>query len=115
MSEKQKRVGEVAAAAKERIGAKLGDIWWAILLRGLLALGLAVCAFVWPEKTLGLFVKLLGAYFLIDGVIAAVGAYRGGDHIRRDLHRFSSQMSISRCRLDLRLAKQLSDHRQALA
>lgn len=79
MSEKHERAAEVAAAAKQRVHAKLGDIWWAILLRGLLALGLAVCAFVWPEKTLGIFVKLLGAYFLIDGVIGAVSASRSGD------------------------------------
>ena len=78
MSEQNESAG-VAAAAKQRVDAKLGDIWWAILLRGVLALGLAVCAFVWPEKTLGLFVKLLGAYFLIDGVIGAIGAYRSGD------------------------------------
>jgi uncharacterized membrane protein HdeD (DUF308 family) len=38
-----------------------------------------VSAFVWPEKTLGIFVKLLGAYFLIDGVIGTIGAYRSGD------------------------------------
>lgn len=79
MSERHERVTEAAAAAKHRVDAKLGEIWWAILIRGLLALALAVCAFVWPEKTLGIFVKLLGAYFLIDGVIGAIGAYRSGD------------------------------------
>ena len=79
MSKRRERAAEAAVAAKQRVDAKLGDIWWAILLRGLLALGLAVCAFVWPEKTLGIFVKLLGAYFLIDGVIGAIGAYRSGD------------------------------------
>ena len=78
MSKKRERADDVAAAAKQRVDAKLGDIWWAILLRGVLALGLAVCAFVWPEKTLGIFVKLLGAYFLIDGVIGAISAYRSG-------------------------------------
>jgi uncharacterized membrane protein HdeD (DUF308 family) len=79
MSERRERTAEPAVTAKQRVDAKLGGIWWAILLRGVLALGLAVCAFVWPEKTLGLFVKLLGAYFLIDGVIGAIGAYRSGD------------------------------------
>jgi uncharacterized membrane protein HdeD (DUF308 family) len=79
MPEKHERVAEVAAAAKHRVDAKLGEIWWAILVRGLLTLALAVCAFVWPEKTLGIFVKLFGAYFLIDGVIGAVSAYRSGD------------------------------------
>jgi uncharacterized membrane protein HdeD (DUF308 family) len=79
MSVREERVAKVASAAKQRVDAKLGDIWWAILLRGMLALGLAICAFVWPEKTLGIFVKLLGVYFLMDGAIGAVGAYRSGD------------------------------------
>ena len=79
MSHNREKVRQVAAEAKQRVDAKLGNIWWAIMLRGLLALGLAACAFVWPGKTLGIFVKLLGAYFLIDGVIGAVSAYRSGD------------------------------------
>jgi uncharacterized membrane protein HdeD (DUF308 family) len=79
MSERRERAVDAAVAARQRVDAKLGDIWWAILLRGLLAIGLAVCAFAWPERTLGIFVKLLGAYFLIDGVIGAIGAYRSGD------------------------------------
>ena len=73
------RKAEIATAAKHRVDAKLGHIWWAILLRGVLALGLAVCAFAWPEKTLGIFVRLLGAYFLIDGAVGAVGAFRSTD------------------------------------
>jgi uncharacterized membrane protein HdeD (DUF308 family) len=79
MDAKRERVAEAAGVAKQRIDARLGEIWWAILLRGLLALSLAVCAFAWPEKTLGIFVKLLGVYFLIDGVIGASSAYRSGD------------------------------------
>jgi len=79
MSERQGHVAEVAAAAKQRVDAKLGHIWWAVLLRGLLAVALGVCAFAWPEKTIAVFVKLLGAYFLIDGAIGAASAYRSGD------------------------------------
>ena len=72
MSEKSDRAAQVATVAKQRVDAKLGDIWWAIMLRGLLALGLAVCAFVWPDKTLGIFVSFWAPTFLIDGVIGAV-------------------------------------------
>lgn len=79
MLEKHERLAEAAAVAKHRVDAKLGEIWWAILMRGLLALGVAVSAFFWPEKTLGIFVKLLGAYFLIDGVLGAISAYRSRD------------------------------------
>lgn len=81
MSDRQERAREVASAAKQRVSSKLGDIWWAILLRGLLALGLAICSFVWPDKTVNIFVKILGAYFLIDGVIGAISAHRSGDKV----------------------------------
>ena len=70
---------KAAAGVKRRIDSKLGDIWWAILLRGLLAIALGLCAFLWPQKTLGILIKLLGAYFLADGVIGAVGAFRSSD------------------------------------
>lgn len=79
MSKRQERIAAAATTAKHRVEAKLGAVWWAILLRGILALALAVSAFLWPEKTLGIFVKLLGAYFLIDGVIGAISAYRSGE------------------------------------
>ncbi len=79
MSARSERAAEIAAGLKVRADAKLGDIWWTILSRGVLALGLAICAFVWPEQTLGILIKLLGAYFLIDGVIGAIGAFRSGD------------------------------------
>lgn len=79
MSDKKEKAAAVAAAAKQRVGATLGAIWWAILLRGVLAVGLAICAFVWPEKTLAIFIKLLGAYFLLDGVIGLISAYRSGE------------------------------------
>ena len=59
MSERSDRAAEVAAGLKLRVDSKLGEIWWTILSRGVLALGLAVCAFVWPEQTLGILIKLL--------------------------------------------------------
>ena len=79
MSKRHERAAEIAATAKHRVDDKLGHIWWAILLRGLLVIAMAICAFAWPEKTLGLLVKLLGGYFLIDGIIGAVGAFRSSD------------------------------------
>jgi LPXTG-motif cell wall-anchored protein len=92
MSDKQQRAAERGAAAKQRVNSKLGEIWWAILLRGLLALALALCAFVWPEKTVGMMVKLLGGYLLIDGVIGAIGAYRSGE---KSSHLFQAIASLT--------------------
>ncbi len=38
-------------------------------------------ALVWPQQTVGLLTKLLGAYFLIDGALGLVAAARGGDKL----------------------------------
>lgn len=79
MSSREERAAQVAAGVKQRIDSKLGDTWWAIMLRGLFALVLAVCAVFWPQKTMGILIKLLGAYFLVDGLAGGIGAYRSGD------------------------------------
>ncbi len=70
---------KLAATAKVRAGDKLRDLWWWFLLRGVLAVGLAVFALVWPEQTVTILVKLLGGYLVFDGVVGAVGAFRSGN------------------------------------
>jgi uncharacterized membrane protein HdeD (DUF308 family) len=50
----------------------LTDHWWVWLVRGILAIILAVLAFAQPGATLEAFTLLLGAYFVIDGVISFV-------------------------------------------
>ena len=64
------------AGAQLRISDKLGDIWWSLMIRGLLALGLAIAAFFWPQATLSLVIRLIGLYVLIDGVLNLVWAFR---------------------------------------
>ena len=55
--------------------------WWALLLRGLVAIGFAVVAWARPGPTLAILVALFGAYAIADGVIALIGAARAA---RRD-------------------------------
>ena len=78
MSEKNEKLRQVVSATKVRVGDKLGDLWWWFLIRGVLALGLAVFALFWPQQTVDVLVKLLGGYLLLDGVLGAVGAFRSG-------------------------------------
>ncbi len=78
MTEEQEKLRQVVSGAKARVSDKLSDIWWWFLIRGVLLLALAVAAVFWPQKTIAVFVNLLGGYLLIDGVLGAVGAFRSG-------------------------------------
>jgi uncharacterized membrane protein HdeD (DUF308 family) len=52
--------------------------WWALALRGLLAIVFGIVSFFWPGVTLTFLALLFGAYVLLDGIFALVAAFRGG-------------------------------------
>jgi uncharacterized membrane protein HdeD (DUF308 family) len=54
----------------------IADSWRALVLRGIAAIILGAIAFMMPGITLGALVILFGAYTLVDGIIAVVGAWR---------------------------------------
>ncbi|HBE69561.1 MAG TPA: hypothetical protein DDW52_15555 [Planctomycetaceae bacterium] len=66
------KVKKVAAKARGKAHDAVCGLWWWLLLRGIALVALAVCALVWPQKTVGLLVKLLGVYLIIDGLWATV-------------------------------------------
>jgi uncharacterized membrane protein HdeD (DUF308 family) len=49
--------------------------WWAVALRGLVAILYGVVALVWPGLTLEILVLFFGAYMLLDGVFAIIAAF----------------------------------------
>lgn len=57
----------------------LARYWWLILLRGIAAIIFGVLAFIWPGITLVTLILFWGAFTLVDGVLALVHAFMGGN------------------------------------
>jgi uncharacterized membrane protein HdeD (DUF308 family) len=65
--------------------SRLSRNWWAIALRGVVAIAFGVLAFLLPGLTLYALVILFGAFAMVDGVLALVGAFRRREGRRPDL------------------------------
>src|SRR5207244_4743941 len=57
--------------------------WWALALRGVLAILLGVAVVVLPGVTLAALVVLFGAYALVDGVLAIIAGVRAAERHER--------------------------------
>lgn len=52
--------------------------WWALVIRGIIAILFGLLALIWPDLTLTALILLFGAYAVVDGVFALVAAAMGG-------------------------------------
>ena len=57
--------------------------WWAVALRGVVAVLFGIAALIWPSSTLLVLVVLFGVYALVDGVVALGSAIFGPNRGRR--------------------------------
>jgi uncharacterized membrane protein HdeD (DUF308 family) len=57
--------------------------WWALAVRGVLAVLFGLIAFIMPGVTLAAIVLLFGAYAIIDGILTIVAAVRALEHHER--------------------------------
>jgi len=79
MNERMEPLGSLAAGMHSRVSAKLGDIWWAFMLRGVFAGVLGIFALIWPTPTFTILTRMIGLYCLADGLPGLVGALRASD------------------------------------
>lgn len=63
-------------AGRSALPAETGH-WWALALRGAIAILFGVAAFVRPDITLEALILLFGAYALVDGAFSLVGVFGG--------------------------------------
>ena len=54
----------------------LGRYWWAVLLRGILAVIFGIMALAWPGLTLEVLILFFGAYALVEGGVNILYAIR---------------------------------------
>src|SRR5437660_9657819 len=57
--------------------------WWALALRGILAILLGLAAIVVPGVTLAVLITLFGAYAVVDGVLAIIAGVRAAERHER--------------------------------
>ena len=79
MNERNEPLGSLAAGIQSIASAKLGDIWWAFMLRGVFAGVLGIFALIWPTPTFTILTRVIGLYCLADGLSGLVGALRASD------------------------------------
>jgi uncharacterized membrane protein HdeD (DUF308 family) len=79
MNERNEPLRSLAAGMQSRVSAKLGDIWWACMLRGVFAGVLGIFAVIWPTLTFTILTRMIGLYCLADGLPGLVGALGASD------------------------------------
>jgi uncharacterized membrane protein HdeD (DUF308 family) len=73
------RAEALMAGIRTGVSNKLGDLWWSLLVRGILAAALGIFAFFWPALSLSLLVLAVGLYCVADGIAGLIAAVRASE------------------------------------
>jgi uncharacterized membrane protein HdeD (DUF308 family) len=63
---------------REALGERLRSLWWAFLLRGIIAAALGIAALFWPTGSISLLLQLVGVLLILDGGLTLFGFGRRG-------------------------------------
>ena len=63
---------------REAISDRLSSLWWAFLVRGVLAATLGIAALFWPTGSISLLLQLVGVLLMLDGGLTLFGFGRSG-------------------------------------
>ncbi len=59
------------------VGQLVSDIWWLVLLRGIVAVLLGISLFTNTAATLAVIIVFLGIYWLVDGIFTLLASFTG--------------------------------------
>jgi uncharacterized membrane protein HdeD (DUF308 family) len=79
MNERNEPLQSLAAGIQSHVSSKLGDIWWVFMLRGVFAGVLGICTPIWPTLSFTILTRIIGLYFVADGLPGLVGTLRASD------------------------------------
>lgn len=54
--------------------------WWAVAIRGVVAIIFGLIALLWPGIALSALILVFGAYAIVDGIFALIAAVRAAEH-----------------------------------
>jgi uncharacterized membrane protein HdeD (DUF308 family) len=64
---------------QERLSAKLGNIWWAFMLRGCLAALLGLIALLLPSGSVAMLLRIAGVFLIIDAATVLFSFRQAGE------------------------------------
>ncbi len=60
MNERDERVRAVGLELRGQVSGKLGDVWWAFMLRGVFAGTLGIFVLFWPTASFTVLTRVIG-------------------------------------------------------
>ena len=68
---------QTAATPRQQVADALSCVWWIVLFRGILLIGLGAYALFQPAMTLVAFTQVIGIFVIADGVTAIIAGLFG--------------------------------------
>lgn len=66
--------GSPTVGTNEAILRIAKDVWWVLLIRGIVAIAFGIVALVWPHATVQVLIVVVGIFWIVDGIVSAVRA-----------------------------------------
>ena len=60
---------EILDNTRQALSARMGDLWWTFMVRGILAAILGIVALFWPADSISALLRITGLFLIVDGAV----------------------------------------------